>query len=431
MNKLTIALGAAAAASMCMAASGPTYTKDVAPIVFENCATCHRPGDIGPMPLLSYEQVRPWAKSIRDVVATGKMPPWQSVDPHGTFSNDRRLTEQQKETLLNWVDAGAPQGDVKDMPPVPKFPEGWNIGKPDVVLSMARPFAVPASGTVQYQYFQIPTHFTEDKWVQAIEVRPGARAVVHHVLVFARAPHEKMGSPAFTPILPKMPGRGGRSAETPPPNFEAGLIATTAPGTNGMVFAPGQAMLIKAGSMLTFQIHYTTNGKAAEDISSVGMVFAKEPPREEVHTSAFINAFFTLPAGEPNQEVDSEIEFNQDSHITALFPHTHLRGKSWEYRMTYPDGTSEVVLSVPKYDFNWQTYYFFANAAGRAKGSKLLAIAHYDNSVNNPSNPDPTKAVHWGNQTWEEMQYTGINYTVDEQPLPAPSAPTGAAQQQQ
>jgi hypothetical protein len=196
------------------------------------------------------------------------------------------------------------------------------------------------------------------------------------------------------------------------------LIATTAPGTNAMTFPSNSALHIKAGSVLSFQVHYTANGTAAQDTSSVGFIFAKEAPQREVRTSAFINATFVLEPGEANKAVDSAIEFKQDSHIYALFPHTHLRGKSWEYRMVYPDGRKEVVLSVPKYDFNWQTYYTFAQPLAAPKGARLEATAHYDNSVNNAANPDPKVAVHWGEQTWQEMQYSGITYTVDDEPVP-------------
>jgi hypothetical protein len=419
MNRIWVPLIALAATSF---AAAPTYTKDVAPILSEHCATCHRAGEIGPMSLLTYQEVRPWAKAIRGVVAQGKMPPWHATQDRGVFSNDRRLSEQDRATLLAWADAGAPQGNPKDMPAAPKFTEGWEIGTPDAVLSMGKPFDVKPEGTIQYQYFEIPTNFTEDKWVQAIEVRPGVRSVVHHVLVFCREPGSKTAMTiAFKPVVPKSPfgvggGRGGN------------LIATTAPGTNAMTFPAGSAIKIKAGSILTLQVHYTANGKDAQDTTSVGLVFAKEPPQREMHNSAFINATFVLPAGDANKEVDSAIEFTQDTHIWALFPHTHLRGKSWEYRMVYPDGHSEIVLSVPNYDFSWQTYYEFATPLAAPKGARLEAVAHFDNSPNNPSNPDPKVDVHWGEQTWQEMQYSGITFTVDEPAAESTAAPAQARQ---
>lgn len=405
-------------------AGAQTFTKDVAPILDKNCVTCHRPGEIAPMSLQSYDEARPWAKSIKSAVALGKMPPWQADDPRGKFSNDRRLTEQEKETLIAWVDHGAPQGDPKDLPPLPKFTEGWEIGKPDVVLSMDKPFHVPEEGTIAYQYFQVPTNFTEDKWVQAIEVRPGARNLVHHLLVFCREPDDAATHPPFVAVVPKMTGAVLGAGASGPKSLGA-LIATTAPGTNAMIFPEGTALLIKAGSVLTFQVHYTAKGTAGDDVSSVGLVFAKHPPQQEMYTSAFLNPLFTLPPGDASKEVDSAIEFTGDTHLYAIFPHTHLRGKSWSYQLVYPDGHKEEVLSVPHYDFNWQTYYVFAKPLAVPKGSRLEGTAIYDNSVNNPANPDPTVAVHWGEQTWQEMQYTGLTYTVDEKPGAATSGGGG------
>ena len=400
----------------------PTFSKDVAPILFKNCASCHRPGDIAPMPLLTFEQARPWAKSIREKVALGLMPPWHSVEPRGTLSNDRRLTDAEKDTLIRWANSGAPRGNASDLPPLPKFTEGWEIGKPDLILSMAKPFDVPASGTINYQYFSVPTNFTEDRWVRAIEVRPGARSVVHHVLVFSREAGAQPRPAAFLQVPPRSssatPFRqdsadNSAHPKQPQPTGPGTLIATTAPGTNAMTFEPGSAMRIGAGATLLLQIHYTSNGKATADQTSVGLIFAEEPVRE-LRNSAFINVFLKIPPGAADQAVDSAIEFTQDAHITALFPHTHLRGKSWEYRLVYPDGRSEAVLSVPKYDFNWQTYYVFTKPLAAPKGSRLEATAHYDNSEANRWNPDPKVEVHWGEQTWQEMQYSGITYFVDQ-----------------
>ncbi|HLJ46947.1 MAG TPA: hypothetical protein VKU01_13110 [Bryobacteraceae bacterium] len=407
------------------AGATPTFSKDVAPILYKNCASCHRAGEIAPMSLLTYEQTRPWAKSIREMVMRGQMPPWHAAEPRGTFSNDRRLTDNDKKTLVAWIDGGAPEGNPKDLPPQPKFTEGWEIGTPDLVLSMSKPYSVPASGTIAYQYFTIPTNFTEDKWVQAIEVRPGTRRVVHHILVFAREPGKTPRDAAFVTVVPRTPPPANRDGNGAPQNRNGSpgtLIATTAPGTNALIFEPGSALKIAAGSTLLFQVHYTANGTAATDESSVGMIFAKAPPQREIHTSAFLNHLLKVPAGSTDQAVDSAIEFTEDTHITALFPHTHLRGKGWEYRLIYPDGRSQVVLSVPQYDFNWQTYYVFATPLSVPKGSRLEATAHYDNSVNNKWNPDPKVDVRWGEQTWQEMQYTGITYYVDQPNPPVTTA---------
>jgi hypothetical protein len=351
------------------------------------------------------------------------MPPWHAEAPAGTFSNERKLTAAEKDILIRWADNGAPQGDPKDLPSQPVFPQGWTIGTPDAVVTMAQPYEVPASGTINYQYFTVPTNFTEDKWIQAIEIRPGVRSVVHHVLVFAsepggsarQQPFAQANGPlaqALAPLIAAAAARG-RTQGDGAASRRGPLIATTAPGTNAQIFELGSALRIKAGSVLTLQVHYTATGKPESDRTSVGFVFAKQAPKQEIRSASFINLQLRIPPGADNHRVDSVIEFNQDAHIVALFPHTHLRGKSWEYRLTYPDGREEVVLNVPHYDFNWQTYYQYSKPLAVPKGSKLLAIAHYDNSANNKANPNPNVEVRWGDQTWEEMQYSGITYTVD------------------
>jgi hypothetical protein len=366
---------------------------------------------MAPMSLLSYESARPWARAIAEKVANGSMPPWHAAAPAGTFLNERRLTAGERETILQWVKNGAPVGDPKQLPPPPEFTAGWTIGAPDAVFTMQTEFEVPASGEVPYKYFSIPTNLSEDKWVRAIEISPGAPSVVHHVLAFSRDPNGSSREAAFALRVPQPSNRqtGGAAAA----NSRGALIATTAPGTNAQIFPAGHAMRIKAGSVLTFQVHYTANGKATKDRTSIGFVFSKEPPQHEVHSSSFSNPSFVIPAGDSNHRVDSAIEFLQDVRILAIFPHTHVRGKSWEYRVTNPDGRSEMVLSVPKYDFNWQTYYEFTKALMAPRGTRLEATAHYDNSAANRANPDPASAVRWGDQTWEEMQYTGITFVLE------------------
>jgi hypothetical protein len=284
------------------------------------------------------------------------------------------------------------------------------------VLTMPKPYDVPAEGTIEYQMFTVPTNFTEDKWVQAMEIRPGVRRVVHHIIVYMKEPEGTPFVTGFNQVLPKMremnrPGGGGPGV----------MLAAVAPGAPPMVFQPGEAIRIPAGSSLVFQVHYTANGKPASDQSSIGLIFAKQPPEREIHTTDFLNPMLKIPAGDPDQPVDSAIEFTEDCHITSMVPHTHLRGKSWEYRLIYPNGDSQVILDVPHYDFNWQTWYTFAKPLAVPKGSRLEATAHYDNSPNNPSNPNPKIEVHWGDQTWEEMQYTGMTYFIDHPAAPAPA----------
>jgi hypothetical protein len=402
-------------------AAAPTFSKDVAPILFRTCTSCHRPGELGPMSLLTYDDARPYAESIKEQVQAGHMPPWHADAPAGTFLNERRLTDQEKQTLTRWADAGAPRGDEKDLPPPPTYADGWGIGTPDVVFPMPDEYEVPASGEIEYQYFEVPTNFTEDKWIQALEIRPGAREVVHHVLVYAREPD---GGPARPRILGPVPPAGGAAQPPPPPATPPSdeprrpqrrlgpLIASTAPGTSGMTFRPETALQIRAGAVLTFQVHYTASGRAMKDRSSIGMVFAKAAPTTEVRAGSFINQRFVIPAGANDHQVDAEVAFREDAVIWALLPHTHLRGTRWHYELVYPDGRREVILSVPTYDFNWQTYYMFSQPLEVPQGAKIVSSAWYDNSARNPSNPDPKSAVRWGDQTWEEMQYTGIIYSA-------------------
>jgi mono/diheme cytochrome c family protein len=427
---LAVMTGAVApAAAEARPEGAPTFTRDVAPIFYKRCISCHRPGEMAPMSLLSYREARPYARSIRARVEAATMPPWHAEAKPGTFLNERQLTASERDTIVQWVAGGAPEGDSRDLPPAPSFPDGWTIGKPDLVLSMPEAFDVPAQGTIPYQDVVIPTPFTEDTWVRALELRAGVPSVVHHILVFGREPGT--GSPhAFSQKpLPKggnhgveppqrqlgeglRPPQAGQPRGGQPPTRRV-LLATLAPGTSSFVFPEGTAMKIKAGTTLEFQLHYTANGSAASDRSSIGFVLANEPPEREMRVSHFMNPLLYLPAGAANQRVDTLIEFTADARIWAIFPHTHLRGKAWEYRLHHPEGRSEVVLSVPNYDFNWQTYYQFARPLEAPKGARLEAIAYYDNSAANRANPDPTMDVRWGEQTWEEMQYTGISYTVD------------------
>ena len=414
------ALSALALGTIGAQTSAPTFARDVAPILYKNCTSCHRPGGLGPMSLLTYEGAYQSAAEIRDYVSTGAMPPWHADAPHGTFLNDRRLSDADKQTIVRWVDAGAPQGDLRDLPPAPSYPGGWTR-KPDAVFTMPTEYPVPATGVIEYQYFEIPTNLTEDTWIRSIEIMPGAREVVHHALVYARPPAPT--TPPATGAAPALPAvlvrnsRHGIPASPPTPGRQprvlGALIGTTAPGTNVVTFPAGTALRVRAGTVLTLQMHYTAHGVAMNDRTSVGMTFATEAPAEEIRAAAFYNGQFVLPAGAKDVQVPAEIGFRDTVRVWALFPHTHVRGTRWEYRATQPDGRSDVVLSVPRYDFNWQTYYQFARPLEILPGGKIESLAWYDNSASNRSNPDATKDVRWGDQTWEEMQYTGFLYTIN------------------
>jgi hypothetical protein len=373
-----------------------TFTRDVAPILYSRCIECHRAGEIAPMSLVTYQEARPWARSIKQRVVERSMPPW-SADPHyGKFSNDPSLSQREIDTIVAWVDAGSPRGDDRDMPATPKFVEGWTIGKPDVVLSMQEEHAIPADGTVPYLYFTIPTGFKEDKWIQAMEIRPGNRSVVHHVIAFAPDPGASR--------------RGNAAGEAQQGRGQLGGIT---PNKTGVVFAPGTARLIKAGSNIVFQMHYTTNGEATKDRTSIGLIFAKEPPTRTLATGNALNARFVIPPGESNHEVKSSTTFKEDVHLTSFMPHMHFRGKDFTYTAVYPDGRSEILLQVPKYDFNWQLTYVLEKPVALPKGTRLDCVAHFDNSTRNKFNPDPTREVRWGDQTWEEMMIGWFGYTRD------------------
>jgi hypothetical protein len=392
-----------------------TFNKDIAPIIQTKCQTCHRPGEVAPMSFLTYKQVRPWAKSIREAVTSRTMPPWFADESHTEFSNDPRLSQKEIDTIQAWVAGGAPEGDAKDLPPNPTFPEGWQIGKPDVVLPMTVEFNIPAEGTIPYKYFAVPTGFTEDKFVQFAEIRQGDRAHVHHVIVSVRYPEHGELPPAGE-IEPAKLSTFRRSSNDRPADSDGRLVGW-APGEAPLELREGQAKLVKKGSVLIFQVHYTTNGEPGKDRSSIGLIFSKAPVEKRVITAGAVQSNFVIPAGAPNHQVTSEFVFKEDSHIDSLHPHMHMRGKNFKYTLVYPDGKSKVLLWIPRWDFGWQLTYVFKEEVFAPKGSKLVCVAHYDNSINNKFNPDPTKDVRWGDQTWEEMMIGYVDYTLDKQDL--------------
>ncbi len=375
-----------------------TYAKQVSRILQNHCQECHRPGQIAPMSLLTFEDALAWSDTIREVITEGRMPPWYADPRYGKFSNDRRLSPEDKETLLAWLDNRTPRGDDKDLPPPRSFPEGWSIGKPDVIISMPTPFEVPAKAPegVPYQYFTVDPGFKEDRWVQRAEIRPGAPSVVHHSVVMVQT-REKLDF------------------------HESGIVLCgAAPGELPLDLPDGLAKKIPAGAKLVFQMHYTPNGKAQSDQTCVGLVFAKKPPRHRVITDAIYNLKFLsvlehIPAGAENYKMESTQSFWHNAHLLNFFPHMHLRGKDFLYEAIYPDGKKEILLSVPRYDFNWQSVYRLAEPLALPKYTKIHCIAHFDNSANNPNNPDPTKNVYWGYQTWEEMMTGWIDYYLDDE----------------
>jgi hypothetical protein len=429
MRVLSLSLVCAA-----LAAAAPvpetTFYKDVLPVLQKNCQSCHRPGEAAPMSFLNYESTRPYAKAIKGAVLSKKMPPW-FADPHyGKFANDRTLSDNEVKTLVSWVDGGAKAGNPKDAPQALAFADGWAIGKPDMVLEIPNAVSIPAEGTIDYQYVRLPTNFTEDKYVQFAEARPTDRVHTHHIIAFIRDPHSPWMKDApigvaFVPEKPKN-GEGGGG-------FGGDFLAGYAPGTIPDMLKPGQAKLVPKGADIIFQLHYTADGKASSDKSRVGIIFSKEQPKERILTLAAAQGDFAIPPGNGNYQVDSKLTLQDDSTLIMMLPHMHLRGKDFDYRITFPDGRKETILSVPHYSFSWQLSYYLDKPMFLPKGTVIECTAHFDNSVNNPANPDPKKEIHFGEQSWDEMMigFFDVSVGFDKNPMdlmrPKKEAkPTGA-----
>jgi len=354
------------------------------------------------MPLMTYEQTRPWADKIENAVRMKMMPPWFADPRYGHFVNDPSLSEEQIETIIAWADAGAPAGDRRDAPTPRKWSEGWNIPEPDVVVKMPKPVQIPARGQVEYTYEIVATHFTDDKWVQMAELRPSSLARVHHAVVYIRPPdstwlrHAPIGEPFTASTLTDEQERRQAHETT------SDLLLVYAPGSAPDLWTDGMAKFVPAGSDLVFQMHYTTNGEAAADETSVGLVFAKTPPRQRVITLQLNNHALIIPPEADNFRVEVQGTLPNDAVLLSLFPHMHLRGKRFEYDIVHDDGSVETLLRV-NYHFHWQLSYKLAQPRELKAGTKLRAVAWYDNSKNNPHNPDPEKTVTWGDQTSDEM----------------------------
>jgi hypothetical protein len=410
----------AVVAANAAAPAGITFNRDVLPILQKNCQSCHRPGEAGPMSLLDYQSTRPWAKAIKAAVLEKKMPPWFADPKYGHFSNDRRLSSVDIRTLVSWVDSGAPEGDPKDKPPPLRWNPGWNI-RPDVVLAMPQPYTVPARGTLQYAYVVIPTGFTKDTWVTAGEIRPSARAVVHHMSAIVRPP----GAPWLRdarPGVPYIPNEASHEGQPDSNDPQAGLIDQSdeflvgyAPGMQPQRFdIDHSAKLIPAGSDIVLQIHYTTNGKTAvQDQTRIGLTLAKEPPAKRFYSATALSWHWEIPPGDPDYEGHARMTFGEPVELVFLQPHMHLRGKDMTIRLVYPTGENEVLLSVPHYSFAWQVIYYLAKPLQLPMGTRVEVTAHWDNSANNPNNPDPAKTITWGNQSWDEMLSVPMGVIID------------------
>jgi peroxiredoxin len=368
-------------------ASTVTYHRDVAPILQKRCQVCHRPGQVAPFALTSFKEARAWAGAICEVVEDGRMPPWSADPRHGKWANDPSLTAAEKQALRAWARGRCPEGDPKDAPPKAKFPTGWSIPGPDLVVQMPDSFTVPAEGVIEYQYFVVDPGFTEDRWVRAAQIMPGNRAVVHHCNVFLQPP----GSTDPTDVRPA--GALGSYC-----------LTMTAPGTPPMIFGDGLAKRIPAGWKLVFVVHYTAIGSVQKDRTRLGLTFADpKTVKKEVATQLMFDLDLAIPPGAANHEVSQTWAVQRDVDLLALFPHMHLRGKSFRYTAIHPDGSEEILLDVPRYDFNWQHRYVFAQPKRLPAGSRLRCTAVYDNSTDNAANPDPAVTVRAGPQSWDEM----------------------------
>jgi Ca2+-binding EF-hand superfamily protein/thiol-disulfide isomerase/thioredoxin len=378
-----------------------TYHNRISRIIQDNCQQCHRSGGLAPFALENYADVKDYAGMIASVVRRQVMPPWfaaphdernSSLDIH--WANDRSLAENERRDLFDWVKAGAPEGNPADAPLPRDFPEQWAIGQPDVIYEIPKPFTVKATGQMPYQHTVVKTQFDEDRWVQAVEIQPTERAVVHHVLVFVHR------------------------AEDGKPNIDetSGFFAAYVPGNSWQRYPAGMAKKLPAGASLIFQLHYTPNGTETTDQTRLGIVFADAPPQHVIRNVGIANHRINIPPGANNHPETKRFDVPNDVNVLALMPHMHLRGKAFRYDVVLPDGRKERVLDVPRYDFNWQLEYRLADPLPIPRGSQFEITGWFDNSSNNPANPDPTRPVKWGPQTDDEMLLGYIEYYLTSEP---------------
>lgn len=404
----------ACAAATAFAADAPvTFNKDVLPVLQANCQSCHRPGEVAPMSLMTYAEARPYARAIKNAVATGKMPPWFADTSVGHFKNAKVLTPEATKILTTWADGGALEGDAKDAPAPRVFSSGWNL-KPDLVITMPKAFQLPAKGTINYKYVLVKGNFEQDLWVTAGEMRPGDPEVLHHGKVWVRPPGSHwMEKAVYNEAYERETQSDiiGRNAE----NDGNDILGKFNPGLGAQNFEiEGSAKFIPKGSDLVFELHYTTNGKnPTADASKLGLVLAKNPPQRRYFFHAGPTAMnLAIPPRDGNAEVVSELSVMEDMKLVYAQPHMHLRGKDFELRLIYPTGETETVLKG-KWNFEWQMGYEMAKPIVMPKGTRLVAISHFDNSANNRFNPDPASKVVWGPQNWDEMSNVFIGVTFD------------------
>jgi thiol-disulfide isomerase/thioredoxin len=388
-----------------------TYGRQVSRILQAHCQACHRPGEAGPFPLMSYQDAAAWSGAIGEAVRERRMPPWHAEGARGTFANDRRLSDADRATLQAWLDQGCPEGDAADLPAPRRYTPGWCIGRPDEIITMNKELQVPAQaprGGLPYRYVLAGKPFAQDRWVSAAEVRPGNPGLVHHINVYVL----RLGRKALPPGDELGERLGKQLFEDPSEESlkDVPELASYAPGDFLFELRPGMAKRIPKGSQLVFELHYVPNGKAQADRSRIGLKYLAGPPRHEVRNGIAACWAFLIPPGAANHRVTATTTLDRDSVLLALSPHMHLRGKSFEYRLVRPDGTKQVLLRVPRWDFNWQTNYVLARPVRAPAGSKVECTAVYDNSSANLNNPNPGAFVYWGDQSWNEMMLGYFEY---------------------
>ena len=399
---LVVAAGVLGVRTAASSGSSPTFYRDVLPILQDHCQQCHRAEGIAPVSFVNYQQTKREAEKIAERASSRTMPPWFADPRFGKFSDDPSLTREQIETLVAWAKDNTPAGNEADAPPPRKWVGQWNIPKPDLVISMPVPVKIPARGQVNYTYEIVPTHFLKDTWIQISQVSPSSPQYVHHAVVYIRPPSSKwlrsatVGVPFTADDLTDSEGRHETHWT------DSDMLLVYAPGSAPDQFPDGMAKFVPAGSDLVFQMHYTPNGTAGSDQTSVGMVFAKQAPTQRVITLQLTNSSFLIPPETDNFEVQAQGTIPNDATLLSFFPHMHLRGKAFEYNIVHDDGSIETLLRV-NYHFHWQLSYKLDKPRFLKAGTKLQAIAWFDNSANNPHNPDPTKTVRWGDQTTDEM----------------------------
>ena len=395
-------------------ANAETFSKDVYPIVRSRCQTCHQKGEIAPMAFTNYSDTRPWAKAIRESVVKGTMPPWHADKRSKLeFQNDRSLSQAEVRKIVAWVDGGAVEGPKIEYPKPVSEETGWKLGKPDVVLRVPG-FRVPARGDIPYTFVISSLGLTNDRWVRAAEFKIDKRSVVHHMNAFVRPAgssylegleRDKFLVPTLTQRRVGRPNEGMFARRE--------LLLGYEPGYFPIPWRADQAKLIRAGSDIVFEIHYTANGTEQTDSSEFGIYFADKPPRERVLSTQTQDLEIAIPAGDANYQSSASITFGRPVKLISLQPHMHLRGKAMEIRARYPNGAVETLLDVPRYSFNWQTTYFLKEPKLLPAGASIESTAVFDNSPNNPYNPDPQKTIKWGDQSWEEMHIGFMEIAFD------------------